>query len=319
MTDLFVAALIAFYTQVATVLKEYLLTVNLVKSAFFSLILFFYSEAGITSSANPPLAFLNIDVDKNSVTLKAKSTSLQEILDAFAKTSNIKINSAYRLTQTLDIAVNKKPTQVFIKQILQGYNYVIFFKKPMPGYAQSSIEQINIYGGPAKPKSQPTQTSNLPNDDSNLDEPFPSEGINQRLELIDSLEIKSDVEAIKALNKLYSTEQNLLVKQSIIEALGKRQGLEIVDALANALSDESPIIRTSITEALMNQQHSQAHLILAQILFGDPDPEIRAIAAEALAASNSEHIQSFFETAQNDRDERVKLAVTLDQFEPTKQ
>ena len=61
----------------------------------------------------------------------------------------------------------------------------------------------------------------------------------------------------------------------------------------------------------MYQQHKEASLILAQLLYGDSNADIRKLAAETIRIRNTEHMSSFLKAAQNDKDESVRSAAIL--------
>lgn len=251
-----------------------------------------YSEPGIiTASA------IEIKIDDHLLSLKAQSIPLQDLLTVIAEITGIKINIIGTLNKTININVRHIKPVTLITRLADNYNHFIIYSRATPNYSAASIKQINIYGN-SKPANK--QLSNIDQQYSEINFDLPDEGINHKLELITALDLEPDKIAIPALIEQLNEQQNQAVKHAIIETLGNRQGKIVVDALATALNDTNPAIRATITDVLLHQRDKLAPLILAQILYGDSDPGIRAIAAEALRSSHFEHAEFFLQAAEND-------------------
>jgi HEAT repeat protein len=110
------------------------------------------------------------------------------------------------------------------------------------------------------------------------------------------------------LGQIRSADEHPTVREQAVKALSELEGEPVVAALQNGLGDEEPWIRSEVVGALGNIGGEQAVISLGQVLFGEPEPEIRSLAIDYLATQPGEAARHFLEAALEDPDVLVRQA-----------
>jgi len=98
------------------------------------------------------------------------------------------------------------------------------------------------------------------------------------------------------------------LREEAVLALANSYNKTAIPIIENALADTSSNVRYQAIQVLTNTQKNPLSM-LGQVLFSDPDPELRIEALILIALENTPASISFLEHARNDPDENVRETV----------
>lgn len=128
------------------------------------------------------------------------------------------------------------------------------------------------------------------------------------LAAVRTLAARGDPAAVAALGRILDTSTDPAVRRAAIEALGGIGGDKAAGAAARGLGDEDPAIRALVVETLGDMEGDRATRTLGQVLFGEPEPDIRLAAVARLRERDSAVARAFLDAAAGDPDPLVRDA-----------
>jgi HEAT repeat protein len=129
-----------------------------------------------------------------------------------------------------------------------------------------------------------------------------------RLAAVRALAVRRDADAVSALSLLLAEDPAPGVQRAAIEALHGIGGEAMVPALEAGLSGDDASVRHAAVDAIGSIGGERALLDLGQVVFGDPEPEVRRLAVDYLAGDPGEPARAFLEAAAEDADPEVREA-----------
>ena len=232
-----------------------------------------------------------VEYNYGLISIHATGISLEKLLCAIGNKANIQITLYGDFSDKVNLSVTSTSLENVIQWLVHDWNNIIIYASNK-NTNHRPIEKIYLFNR--------TQ-------DSEFKFEITPPKVLEELALLAKLALLPDDEAIPALAKKLTEKKNQVVTQLIIENLINIGGDIAANALAEGLVDDREQIRTDIVTALGQLDNEQASLILAQVMYGDPDPQTRAAAVEQLASFTTEPTQAFLKAASLDKDEQVQL------------
>jgi hypothetical protein len=271
----------------------------------------------------PAPTILEVSVRDGLLSVRSEGTALDEVLRVIGQQAGID----YFLTGELGSPVNRSlvglPLDEGLRELIGDQTALVIFYTPGDAdEATKRVTEIWVYGG-AKPqrthsqvivKRSPEAAASVRED--GVDEQGKAWSLDSisaldradRVHEITRLAALGDNQSITALGQILSADEHPTVREQAVKALSELEGEPVVAALQNGLGDEEPWIRSEVVGALGNIGGEQAVISLGQVLFGEPEPEIRSLAIDYLATQPGEAARHFLEAALEDPDVLVRQA-----------
>jgi len=115
-------------------------------------------------------------------------------------------------------------------------------------------------------------------------------------------------EEISKLQHILKQAPDAGLREEAVLALANSNDKTVIPIIESALADTSSDVRYQAIHVLTNAQKNPLSM-LGQVLFSDPDPELRIEVLNLIALENTPASISFLEYAQNDTDENVREIV----------
>jgi len=198
------------------------------------------------------------------------------------------------------ISFNKLPLSQAIRHLVGTKSFIMIYESS-DSENNGKIKEIRIYNSPIV-----TQTK----------EPI-SPAIQEKIEWINYLATQAKDEALAELERMLLIKENdLTITRHVIDTLSNITDDRISSILAQGLSDNRPQVRNNIVHALGQQDDLNSSLILAQVLYGDPDKTTLLQAIEQLGLYNSPTAKVFLLPMLKDKDMDIQVEAEffLDSF-----
>ena len=271
----------------------------------------------------PAPTTLEVSVRDGLLSVQSEGTPLDEVLRVIGQQAGID----YFLTGELGSPVNRSlvglPLDQGLRKLIGDEAVLVMFYAPGDrDEATKRVTEIWVYGG-AKPQQVQSQVTVMRSPEAAA--PVREGGVAEqgeawsldsisaldrvdRVREIARLAALGDDRSIAALGQILSADEHPRVRERAVKALSELGDEPVVAALQNGLGDEEPWIRSEVIGALGNIGGEQAVISLGQVLFGEPEPEIRSLAISYLATQPGEAARHFLQAALVDPDLLVRQA-----------
>ena len=240
------------------------------------------------------------DHNDGTVSVHSINTSLYNVLSAICESANIRLIMEDDLSMTDSISFNELPLDQAIRRLVGNKGLLIIYQIPESDNI-GKIKEIRVYNNPVITQAEETISSH----------------IQEKIEWINYLATQAKDEALAELERmLLIKENNLTITRHVIDTLSNITDDRISSILAKGLSDNRPQVRNNIVHALGQQDDLNSSLILAQVLYGDPDKTTRLQAIEQLGLYNSPTAKVFLLPMLKDKDMDIQVEAEffLDSF-----
>ena len=134
----------------------------------------------------------------------------------------------------------------------------------------------------------------------------PDRPLDQRIDAVQGLHRIEDEQAIAVLAQVLRRDDDVAVREEALFTLEQIGGDDAARAIELALGDASPAMRHRALVAISMSESPNRRLILAQMLYTDPDPALRREAARQLGADPDPAARLLLQPALSDADPGVR-------------
>ncbi len=277
---------------------------------------------------------IRVRIDSGLLTLQADDASLADVLTVIGQQSGIEIIMQGDLDSPVTKSFVDEPLGGAIADLLRDTIFVMTYGKALAENDPPPLVQIRVIARSASPAAPVTPstgnyTATASTGDYSEDhteaaiaarramalgfEPVPENDVglfaelaglenNQRQYAMQWLGEQGDAEAIGALGRFLALDDDPAIRNEAALALGDIGNEAASQALVLGLGDRNPDVRFQIVEAMGGVAGQSTTLVLGQILFSEPDPEVRISAIAGLGRWRSEAARAFLEAATEDQD-----------------
>ena len=241
-------------------------------------------EAQQTTPYAPP-ADLQVTLNGNDVTMKARNVVVQDVLEEISRQNGLVVVAHEPLERRLTLEILSLPLPEALRRILRHQSYTFQQAQQAPG----RLWLFSSGPAPASLKRDAADASG----DVDVHEVVMSlsrAAANDpavRLEAVSSLAISGSVQAAMALSVAALNDEDAAVREEAVHALGEtgdRAGRQILE---QAILDSDNGVREAAVKALADLGGDDSALALAAVL-SDEDPSLRQDVVHALAEIGGE-------------------------------
>lgn len=228
------------------------------------------------------------------ISFYAKNQPVDSLLQDICKAAHVQLNLHGTLASEVSVVFEKLPLNQVIRRLVANHARIwMMTYADQPDNQPPLIEAIQIY---------------LDNDQfysrTILDD---NPAIVEKLDYLEYLAIGPESEALPDIAGMLSArDEALIVKQHAVDILTSFKSDQVADTLANGLDSNPPELKTSIINALGQLKNQQSSLILAQILYGETDNDMRLLAVEQLNSFDSPAARAFLKSAAQDSNQLIQ-------------
>ena len=252
------------------------------------------------------------------LSIQAENAPLVKLLHAVARASGARLFIRADLSQRVTTTFTRIPLVVALRRLLPNRAFVVVSSTSSGQQERPAVvQEIRVYGragiNPAAVEidaltMRRAETATLSETGSEELDSVSGLGAGERLAVIYALAARSDERAIRLLGQMLEVDDDLDVRDAIVSVLLELGGDSAAQALQRGLGDPAPSIRSHIVDALGMTTGQPGTLGLGQVLFGEPDPQIRSSAVAYLAEMGTSAAREFVRAAANDPDKQVRNA-----------
>ena len=285
-----------------------------------------YGEA---TQDEPAANSVIIEVSYNSgmFTLQASNAPLADVLQAIADQAGIEIVLAGDLSFPITRSYSDVALEDGLQRLMGDASYVMIYGSVPDGEDPAPLIELRVYAdimGTAGAISQSGAVS--PEDaaialravtlslaptaegDEGLHEEIAGLERDERILAMQWLADFEDSIAVATLGRFLALDKDSAVRSEAAFALSGIGSDAAAEALAIGLGDDDPGVRLEVVDALSGIEDFDTALRLGQVLFGEPDPEVRLFAVVGLGEEHSEAAWILLEAAADDPDNKVSEA-----------
>ncbi len=225
----------------------------------------------------PSGAYLNIEVQDQTVSLEAWDFPLIEILEQLAEDLAFEL----RVTGEIDGRVtwsadNRSPNEI-IEKLLDRWSYVIIHARPETDFGAAAIGELLVFGATGRRQADsPESQSRL------LIRQQQREEREVRLERMKQLAAEQTAEASWELAGLLFDDPDTRIRRAAATALGRYSDPESMQMLRSALRDSSHWVRKEALRSLASIGKPESIEDVKFVVDTDPDERVRALASRVL-------------------------------------
>ncbi len=239
------------------------------------------------ASDTPDKQILEVELQDGLLTVDAQNVKLEKVLDAIGENAgfDVVINGMLD-SQPSSWSFDSLPPIEIIRSMVDEYNIAMHYDFHDDKTSSENYGTLWIFG----------------NFTSNFEDTESVENYSRTHSLSMVLQQDDDPSArLQAINEL--------------STIG---GAEASEALAKGLGDSDPSIRIEVVRSLGSVGAENAIPTLAQVLYSDPDSDVRLAAVQTIAEQDSEVAKIFLKVAIEDKDETVREVAkeALNRLEP---
>ena len=259
-------------------------------------------SAAPESAEENPAASPSVQFDNGLVTLEAEGVPLEDLLDALARAADFRLVKVGDLSAPVTRSMHGVALDSAVRRLLGNHTVVMIYASGSGG--QRRLAELRIYADDRLPPPVPDGPDVEKRLLAALQQPDPALR-RGALSMADALD---DEVAIAILGEVLERDQDPRVRADAASALGRIGGDQAVQALEGGLGDGDPGVASAIARALGRAGGERATLVLEQMVMGDEDPKIRAIAVQTVASLRTPGAREVVEAAAEDENDHVRRA-----------
>ncbi|MCH9697599.1 MAG: HEAT repeat domain-containing protein [Gammaproteobacteria bacterium] len=228
------------------------------------------------------------------ISVYAKNQPVDSLLQDICQAAHVQLTLHGTFASEISVAFDKLPLNQVIRRLIANYARIwMITYADQPDNQSPLVEAIQVYLD-----SQQVFTTTVLDDDP---------AIGERLDYLEYLASGPESEALPEIAGILSARNNaLIVKQRAVEILASFKSDQVAETLANGLGSNPPELKTSIINALGQLKNQQSSLILAQILYGETDNDVRLQAVEQLNSFDTPAARAFLKSAALDSNQQIQ-------------
>ena len=264
---------------------------------------------------------LDLALDGGCLTIAAIGAPIRVVLDEITRLTGIRFVVPDDLDGTVDGSVRGCPVEEAIGQVLGDHGHLAHYEvvDGRPVLAEIRVLSANAPAAAASPRPDPAEDAadlamhraaildldrlapvNL------LYEEVAALSPRDRRLAMDWLADEHPEDAVPALARFLALDAAMPVRSEAAIALGRLSGDPALAALTLGLGDREPDVRFHATLGIGQEDREGAVPLLGQVLFADPDRQVRMVAVEALARQRDDAALALIEAAAEDADPDVR-------------
>ena len=223
---------------------------------------------------------LVVELDKDHLTVVAYKARLDMILSKISAATGI----AFHLNGPLELSISDNfsnlPVEMAIRRLTRGYNCAFIYARKNPNMKLPVLASVFIYLGPSGSFStlgEPIISDSEPASDPLISDLPEIEPPISEFERLKEAAFEGKEEALSHLIDISLNEQNEVVREASIEALGSIGQERVMDALIEGLHDDEAWIRAASVRAIAEHGGERARNAL-MVALEDPVAEVREVA-----------------------------------------
>lgn len=280
-----------------------------------SVLIFFSSSV---PALEPPPAITTLSLDSGLLTIKATNMPLAEILTRICQAAGIEILLNSRPASPVSVSFIAIPLEEGLLRLTSGYSTALFYRSENASPAEKqnhNIVKILVLGTGTLPDTttedntqfiQGTTESTF-HDRQNA---MPSDadlprGENLSTEISPYGQTDEDSDEVQYWSQILQQNPDPERLQLAIVSLARIGSDAALSAMAIALGNKEAAVRQFVVGNLGLMDSNLSTQLLGQVLFSDPDPQIRLQALEQLAQQDNEVSQAFVATAAQKQEGKI--------------
>lgn len=237
-------------------------------------------------------------VDASGVTAEGRDVPLQAAIDELSAKAGLRLIQHVALESHVSIAVEGKPLDALLDELLEDYSYQLYQAPADTGEAHF------IAAAPGTLWIFSEGESGAPAATVFFEAVLYFGTLAEKKEAIRQLKRMATEAAVQSLSlALHDTEPR--VRDAALEALSSIGSDEALAAIASTTQDSDPWVRGEAINALTSGDAESAMQYL-RLAMDDPDPRVRMSVVDAVADIPSEHATTVISRALEDPDQRVR-------------
>lgn len=249
-----------------------------------------------------PVEPVRFDAAHNTLSVDIERAPVGTVMQSVADKAGFELQFGADPQSPVSAKFDDLPLPQALKLLLGSISFVLLYDTPETG--PRVLREVRVY-------STTTGTSATPNVEVNeewiidqLVDQDPGKRVNAvRM----TARLPEDV-AARLLEQVLDSDEEVRVRMAAVEELTSIGGDDAIYGLEVGLNDDDVDVRAQVVRGLSRLGGEQAVMALGQVVIGDEDPQLRAMAVEALIAEPNEDTISFLEAALEDDDELVREA-----------
>ncbi len=245
-------------------------------------------QMDIFASDAPDKQILEVELQDGLLTVDAQNVKLESVLYAIGENAgfDVVINGMLD-SQPSSWSFDSLPPIEIIRSMVDEYNIAMHYDFQDDKTSSENDDTLWIFGNFASSNVEDTE----------------------------SVESNSRTHS---LSMVLQQDDDPSARLQAINELSTIGGAEASEALTNGLGDSDPAIRIEVIRSLGSVGADKAIPTLAQVLYSDPDSDVRLAAVQTIAEQNSEVAKLILKVAIEDKDETVREVAkeALNRLEP---
>ncbi len=277
------------------------------------------------SEAAGKAAAIEVSIQAGMLTLRASNAPLAEVLNAIGEHAGMEIVLKGDLSNPITQSFSGMALDQGLQRLLDGANFVMIYGSVHDEGSPRPLVELRVYGGVAGEIATTGESAEelaegaaaarravmlgiapQAEGDMGLHEDIVGLERDDRIHAMRWLADLGDTAAVTTLGRFLALDKVSSVRSEAAMALSNIGGEAAVKALELGLGDDNPDVRFQVVDALSGIDGRRTALLLGQVLFSEPDVEIRMTAVLRLGEEHSEAARSFLEAAAEDPDDWVR-------------
>ena len=263
-------------------------------------LLLLLSSSSLPAFTQSP-SITTLTVDRGLLTITANNMPLSEILARICQTAGIETRLQSPLSSPVSVSFKDVPLEEGLLRLTKGYSTALFYRSENSTLTEKKHHNI-VKIWVSETRTAPGTTSDgitpllqTTGEDSSQDIPHAKQTGNDfqtekklPASISPANNTGEDGDEVRYWSQILQQDSDLEQLKLAIGRLAQIGSDEALSAMSIALGNEEVAVRQLVVENLGQSESSLSSQLLGQVLFGDPDYQIRLWAVEQLAQQNNE-------------------------------